>query len=231
MSTRGADIMHRCIAVGLVCLLGVSGCTELSWEDYMAAGHDAVEDNRYHEAELFFLTAADLADYFAQDDLRRAVTLNNLGNLFVLDGRFIEAEALFNNATFILERVQGPSHPDLATQFDSVARVYTRQAMHSEAASLFERAAAIRAAEFGPDHSRTIESLSGLAGSYYHQGFHSEAEALYRRIIPILEEELGPTNVRLADVFDEYAGVLRATNRGLEALKLENRSQLIRELP
>ncbi len=48
----------------------------------MEAGHDAVEENRYHEAEIYLLTAADLADHFAQDDLRRAVTLNNLGNLF-----------------------------------------------------------------------------------------------------------------------------------------------------
>ena len=87
---------HREITVGLVCFLGVSGCTELSWEDYMAAGHDAVQDNRYQEAELFFLTAVDLADYFEQDDLRRAVTLNNLGNLFVLDDRFVQAEELFH---------------------------------------------------------------------------------------------------------------------------------------
>ena len=173
---------HRGITVGLVCFLGVSGCTELSWEDYMAAGYDAVQENRYQEAELFFLTAKDLADYFEQDDLRRAVTLNNLGNLFVLDDRFVQAEELFHRATLIIEHVQGSHHPDLATQVDNVARVYAQQAIHSEAALLFERAAMIREAEFGPNHLTTIESMSGLAGSYYHQGFHSEAEALYDRL-------------------------------------------------
>ena len=222
---------HREITVGLVCLLGVSGCTELSWEDYMAAGHDAVQDNRYQEAELFFLTAVDLADYFEQDDLRRAVTLNNLGNLFVLDDRFVQAEELFHRATLIIEHVQGPHHPDLATQVDTVARVYAQQDIHSEAALLFERAATIREAEFGLNHLTTIESMSGLAGSYYHQGFHSEAEALYERIIPVLEEELEPTNVRLADVYDDYAGVLRATNRGVDALRLETQARSIRSLP
>ena len=197
----------------------------------MAAGHDAVEENRYHEAEIFFLTAADLADYFAQDDLRRAVTLNNLGNLFVLNGRFLEAEELFHSATLIIEYAQGPSHPDLATQLDSVARFYARQAIHSQAVSLFERAVGIRETAFGPEHPLTIESVSGLAGSYYHQGFHHEAETLYQRVLPILEEQLEPNNVRLADLFDEYAGVLRATNRGAEALRLESQSKLIRSLP
>ena len=89
----------------------------------------------------------------------------------------------------------------------------------------------IREAEFGPKHLTTIESMSGLAGSYYHQGFHSEAEALYERIIPVLVEELGATNIRLADVYDEYAGVLRATNRGVDALRLETQARSIRSLP
>ena len=197
----------------------------------MAAGHDAAEENRYHEAEIYFRTADDLADYFAQDDLRRAVTLNNLGNLFVLDGRFVEAEKLFHSATLIIEHARGPSHPDLAMQLDSVARCYARQAIHSQAASLFERAVGIRETEFGPDHPITIDSVSGLAGSYYHQGFHREAETLYQRVIPILKERLEPNNVRLADLFDEYAGVLRAMNRGAEAVRLESQSKLIRSLP
>ena len=210
---------------------GAGACNDLTWEDYMEAGYDALQDGRHGEAEEFFLTAAEYAEYFEPDDLRRAATLNNLADLFVIEGRFGEAELLFRGATDVIELALGLDHPDVATQLHAVATFYADQGIDVEAEPLYERAVAIREAGLGRENPVTAESLAGLAASYYRQGFHIEAEPLYQRVLSVMERELAPDNVRLAEVLDEYAGLLRATNRGADAAELEARARQIRDAP
>ena len=197
----------------------------------MEAGYDAFNDRRYEEAEYWFLAASDILDQFEPTDLRRAVTLNNLADLYVVQERLAEAELLFRNATDIIETSLGPDHLDVATQLHSVAAFYSGHGMYAAAEPLFARASSIRKAVLGNDSLMTTESSIGLASSYYYQGFHREAEPLYEDALHILDRELPPDHVLIADVLEEYAGLLRATNRGIEALAMEVRVRQIRAAP
>ena len=222
------DGVRTCVTLAF---FSVTACSNQTWEDYMEAGYDAFQDGRHAEAEEFFLTAAEFTEYFEPNDLRRTVTLNNLAELFVIEGRFSEAELLFLGATDVIELALGPHHLNLARQLHTVGTFYADRGIHIEAAPLYERAVSILETELGRNDPMTAESLAGLARSYYHQGFHAESEQLYQQVLVVMERELAPDNIRLAEVLDEYAGLLRATNRGTDALELESRAQRIRAAP
>ncbi len=215
----------------LLVALGPAACRGLQWEDYMEAAYHARQDGRYREAEELLLVAADFAAGFPPDDLRRAVTLNDLAEICVAEARYADAEVLYRQATEVIEAALGPDHVDLAAHLGVVATFYADQGIHTEAEPLFERAVAILEPALGWAHPDVAANLAALASVYYRQGLYSEAEPRYERALPVLELALEPDNVRLAEILDEYAGLLRATNRGVEAGPLEARARRIRATP
>ena len=214
-----------------VLLSGVIGCGGLQWEDYMEAAYHARQDGRYREAEELLLVAADFAAGFPTNDLRRAMTLNDLAEICVAEDRHAEAEVLYRQATEIIEAALGPDHLDLAAHLATVAAFYAEQGIYTEAEPPYEQAVAIMEPALGWAHPDVAVHLAALASVYYHQGLHAEAEPLYERALGVLELALEPDNVRLAEVLEEYAGLLRATNRGVEAGPLEARARRIRATP
>ena len=71
-------------------------------------------------------------------------------------------------------------------------------------------------------------SLNNLAEFYRAQGQYAEAEPLFRRSLAIMEKALGPEHPHVAACLENYAGLLRKTNRQSEAAKLEARAKAIR---
>ena len=71
-------------------------------------------------------------------------------------------------------------------------------------------------------------SLNRLAALYYSQGKYNEAEPLYRRALSIWEKALGPEHPDVATVLENYALLLRKTNREAQAEELEARARAIR---
>ena len=71
-------------------------------------------------------------------------------------------------------------------------------------------------------------SFNNLASFYYAQGKYAEAEPLYRRALAIFEKALGPEHLDVARSLENYAKLLRKTNRKAEAAKMEVRAKAIR---
>ena len=217
--------------IALLVQLGPFGCRGLQWEDYMEAAYYAREDGRYGEAEELLLLAADRAANFAAHDLRRAMTLNDLADICILEDRHPEAEVLYRQATEVMEAALGSDHLDLAGHLATVAAFYAEQGIYPEAEPRYERAVAILETALGWADPDLAANRAALASVYYHQGLLAEAEPLYERSLAVLELALEPDNVRLAEILEEYAGLLRATNRGAEAGPLEARARRIRATP
>ena len=220
----------RVLILLTVCVAAIA-CGGLQWEDYMEAAYHARQDGRYREAEELLLVAADYAASFPADDLRRAMTLNDMAEICIVEARHAEAEVLYGQATEIIEAALGPDHLDLATHLATVAAFYAEQGIYTEAEPRYERAVAIMEPALGWAHPDLAINLGSLASVYYRQGLHTEAEPLYERALAVLELALEPDNVRLAEILEEYAGLLRATNRGVEAGPLEARARRIRASP
>jgi tetratricopeptide (TPR) repeat protein len=69
---------------------------------------------------------------------------------------------------------------------------------------------------------------SNLARLYNAQGRYGEAEPLYKNSLAIRENSLGPDAAAVAGSLEDYATLLRKTNRAVEAEELEKRARAIR---
>ncbi len=71
-------------------------------------------------------------------------------------------------------------------------------------------------------------SLNNLALVYDDQGRYAEAEPLYQRALPIFEKALGPEHPDVAQSLENYAALLRETEREDKAEEMEARAMAIR---
>ena len=83
-----------------------------------------------------------------------AGSLNNLGNLYLAQGRYDE-EPLFEEALSICRRVLGADHPDRGISLNNLAGLYRAQGRYAEAAPLYKRAVEIMERVLGAKHPNT----------------------------------------------------------------------------
>ncbi len=202
-------------------------CSVITWDEYMDAGYDALQGGRYAESEEMFLAAAQLAEGFSPDDERRATTWNNLADLYRAQARYGEAEPLYRRALESLVEILGPAHLRVAGGLDNLAGFYLDQGSYGEAEPLYWSAATIVEDTLGPGHPAIGSILAGLAEIYHQQDQYAEAEPLYRRVLTILEH-FGPEDIRFAELLEDYATLLRQTERGAAAAEMESRARAIR---
>ncbi len=74
-----------------------------------------------------------------------ASSLNNLAALYQTQGRYAEAEPLYQRSLAIVEKALGSEHPDVATSLENYSTLLRETGRGSEAVKLEARARAIRA--------------------------------------------------------------------------------------
>ncbi len=72
------------------------------------------------------------------------------------------------------------------------------------------------------------QSLNNLAELYRAQGRYAEAEPHYQRALAILEKVLGPEHPDVATSLENYAALLRETEREDQAEEMEARAKASR---
>ncbi|CBN74851.1 NB-ARC and TPR repeat-containig protein [Ectocarpus siliculosus] len=145
--------------------------------------------------------------------------------LYDIQGKFAEAEPLYERSQTILEKVLGSEHSD-------VAKALNNRGKYSEAEPLYERCQAIQEKILGPEHLEhpsLATTLNNRAGLLEAQGKYDDAEPLYVRAIAIGEKALGPEHPDVAVWLNNRAELLRAQGKYEEAEPLYERSQAIRE--
>ncbi len=73
-----------------------------------------------------------------------AASLNNLAELYGGQGRYAEAEPLYERALEIYEKALGSAHPKVAIVLENMAVFYKQIGRMDEAKSLEERAKGLR---------------------------------------------------------------------------------------
>ena len=216
--------------VAIVGLLGsLVGCQDQSWEQYMEAAAFAFQDERYDEAEQWFLQAERVATDLEPSDPRLALTLGNLADFYHAQARDDQAEPLYWEALALLEQIDGREAPRVARFVADLAGFYAVLDRVEEAEPLFERALDTLEWELGPDHLDVLVIRTGLAGLYLQQTRYADAEATYREVLTFLLDTPDGDLDLLVTVLDEYAQVLRQTGRDNEARTLEARARALRD--
>ncbi len=107
ISTKSVGVL-----AGLLCLLLWPAHTvaqQADRERYMRAGVAAYRQGNYAEAVKQTKAALSAAKAFGPDDPRLATTLNNLALFYDAQGRYAEAEPLYDRALRIYEKALGPA--------------------------------------------------------------------------------------------------------------------------
>jgi tetratricopeptide (TPR) repeat protein len=106
--------------------------------------------------------------------------------------------------------------------------MYFEHKRYDEAAALFESAVAIKENSLGPEHPVVGRILSDVAANDLARGYYAEAASPCQRALSILEKTSPLDYPALVDALDNYAWLLRKTNRKAAAELLETRAMVYR---
>jgi Tfp pilus assembly protein PilF len=93
---------------------------------------------------------------------------------------------------------------------------------------LYEQALAMQEHVLGREHPEVAKTLNGLAVLYDTRGSFAAAEGLYKRALAIAGKTPGSGDRELVTVLENYAVLLRKTDREAEAQAMEARATSIR---
>ena len=122
------------------------------WESYITAAQQAYQQAEYAEAEKQLEAALKGTEAFGLDDVRLATSLNNLAALYHAQGKYAEAEPLYQRALAIRDKALRPEHPLIATSLNNLALIYDAQGRYGDADPFYKHALAIWDKALGQEH-------------------------------------------------------------------------------
>jgi tetratricopeptide (TPR) repeat protein len=182
------------------------------YEDYLNEQNLAIE---------CFQQAINIIRKFSDYDRNSlATSLNNLAGLYRSQGKWAEAEPLYDEALAIRRTLFGDRpNNDLAASLNNLAGLYRSQGKWAEAEPLYDEALAICRTLFGERPNNNLAtSLNNLAYLYRSQGKWAEAEPLYDEALAICRTLFGDRpNNDLAASLNNLAGLYRSQGKWAEA--------------
>ena len=137
---------------------------------------------------------------FGDQSPEYANRLNNLAVDVKAQGRFPEAETLYNEALEIGRATIGTGHPDYATRLNNLALVVKAQGRLPEAEALYREAREIDRATIGTGHPEYAKHLNNLAHCLLAQDRPTEARPLWEQALEILQATLPADHPYIADL-------------------------------
>lgn len=219
-----------CRLFGPVLILFLAAASEAtaSSEDQPAKPSQAVADQPFdlgqdvRDAERELKIAEEA---FGPDDHRVAPRLQDLAQMYSLQGRLAEAEPLLRRALAIAEGLSPYLHDVANALFgfdEDVARWYFQKMGEETSGETTDQASA------GSNEPHVAAILENLALLYHTQGRSAEAEPLFKRALGIYEQSLGPTHAAVATVLEHYGACLRSLDRVSEAEAMDTRAKGLR---
>jgi CHAT domain-containing protein/tetratricopeptide (TPR) repeat protein len=221
---------ERALAIGTQAF----GPDDVRLSDTLSALGDLARDQEnYKDAERYFeraLAAQQKSPNVAPLDV--AGSMDNLGDVYGLEGRFDDGERLLNLSMKLLEQtyganVQGESSYQKA--LNDLGNLYKDAGRFSEAETAFRRSLAAARATRGEDDHNVAATMGNLATVLEQESRLTEAEDLYKRTIAIYEKIFGPNSGVTAIGLNNLANDYSAQGRIQEAAGLQQRVLAIYE--
>jgi CHAT domain-containing protein/tetratricopeptide (TPR) repeat protein len=227
--TEAAAVAERALAIGTQAFgpddVRLSGV-------FSALGDLARDQENYQEAERYFeraLTAQQKSPNAAPFEV--ANSMDNLGDVYGLEGRFDDGERLLNQSVKLLKQAYGAgvvTAPNYQKTLNDLGNLYKDAGRFSEAETVFGRALASGAA-LGEDHPNVAATMGNLATVLHLESRFAEAEDLYKRTLAVYEKIFGSSHPVTAIGLNNLANVYADQNRPLEAAGLQQRVLAINE--
>lgn len=156
-------------------------------------------------------------------DPKISEALGRLAELYNIQNRTQEAEALYREAIKIDRQVVPPEESSLSVHLTRLARLLQTQGRYTEAESLFQEVVTRFREKYPEPHIALASPLVNLAGIKEVQGHYDETEALLQEVLAIARKKykrrLGifPKSPTLAKVLNNLAEFYHTQGRYAEA--------------
>eukprot|EP00854_Cymbomonas_tetramitiformis_P003550 gene3550-4475_t len=152
--------------------------------------YGGLAQGKYREAKELYTKAQELLEEVGSGaDAETAHILRGLGELFLAQGKYVEAEVALEGALELQESLHGPldsaCNPSLAGAASSLGLLREAQGRLSDAERCHLRALAIQEQVFCEDHLAVADALYRKAGLLKREGKYKEMEPLFERTFEI----------------------------------------------
>ncbi len=151
--------------------------------------------------------------------LAQAIALSNTAKKYYDDGRYRDAETLWNGTLAIRERLLGEGNPDTADALHWLGEVYRAQARYDEALTTLQKALDVRKRTLGERHPDTAATYDRLATVYQDIGEYGKALDFFQKTLDIVEATLGDRRPDTAATYNNLALVYSDTGDYAKALE------------
>ncbi len=135
-------------------------------------------------------------------------------------GKYSEAQPLWEKALAIHRRLMSDDHPKTARFYGALAYNLWNQGQLGAAQTFCEKAVEMQRRLLGDDHPDTAASYVDLANNLMAQGKHEAAQLLFEKALGICRRLLGDEHTMTATVYNNLANNLRDQGRYSEAQPL-----------
>ncbi len=104
--------------------------------------------------------------------------------LYYTQGKYEQAEPLYQRALAIREQQVGPQHPDTASSLNNLAGLYANQGKYEQAEPLLKRALSICKRQLGVRHPNTVRMRGTYASLLRTMGRDADAASLEAKQTP-----------------------------------------------
>lgn len=191
------------------------------WDDIRASSEEASAIGDYPKAEELWRQTVKVAQNLGEEDPRYAYSLDRLADSLFQQRKHEQAERLFKRSYEIKLSTLGPAHISIAASLNNLAKLYYFEGRYDLAEPLAREYVVTCQKLFGAEHPDVACGIHNLATLYHTSGRYDQAEIQYKRAIEICAKSIGPDHPATIRLLRSYASLLKATNRDVEAERLD----------
>lgn len=166
----------------------VNKSDEVSWQSLNTELVKFYSAKRIKESEEIAQKALDFAKRkFGPNDARTATSINNLAELYRVQGNYKKAEVLYKQSLDIRKKILGKDHPDVSLSLNNLGAVYVSLKKFHEAEECFKQAIKIIEDKLGKTNPALHAPVGNLADLYTIEGKLTEAQINFKKLVLIYE--------------------------------------------
>jgi len=159
---------------------------------------------------------------------RSASAINEQAQALNAQGKFAQAQPLYEKALEIRRRLLTDDHPDTAVSYNSVAFNLNTQGKFAQAKPLCEKALEINRRLLTDDHPDTAITYNNVAFNLSAQGKYAQAQPLYEKALEIWRRLLTDDHPDIAAGYVNLAANLNSQGKYAQAQPLYEKALEIR---
>jgi len=147
-------------------------------------------------------------------------SLNNLAELYRMQGYFLQAKPLFVEVLTIRKHLLGDEHPDVAQSLNNLAAFYYSQGDYAESEKIFLEALELWKRLLGDEHPDIATNLNNLAEIYREQGQYLKSEQMHLEVLAMRKRLFGEEHSDITQTLNNLAAIYQSQGRYSDAEKM-----------